>query len=107
MVSQTKNVKYNGHEIFKEHHKDNKNRQKRPETMEKARDNEKLGVYTDTYRNVALIRLWPSGERQEKIKAQKICTRNGNVNRFTTKLSYENYISKYTYSTYRFSMDSE
>jgi len=57
MVSQTKNVKYNGHEIFKEHHKDNKNRQKRPETMEKARDNEKLGVYTDTYRNVALIRL--------------------------------------------------
>ena len=33
MDSQTKNVKYNGHEIFKEHHKDNKNREKRPETM--------------------------------------------------------------------------
>lgn len=51
MDSQTKNVKYNGHEIYKEHHKENKMREKRRNWEFK----------TDTYRNVALIRLWPSG----------------------------------------------
>jgi hypothetical protein len=33
MDSQTKNIKYNGHEIFKDNHKDNKNREKRPERV--------------------------------------------------------------------------
>jgi len=47
MDSQTKNVKYNGHEIYKEHHKENKMREKRRNWEFK----------TDTYRNVALIRL--------------------------------------------------
>jgi len=65
MDSQTKNVKYNGNEIFKEHHKDNKTRQKRPETMRN------WGFKTDTYRNVALIRLRPSGRRAEENHSTK------------------------------------
>jgi hypothetical protein len=55
MDSQTKNVKYNGNETFKEHHKDNKTREKMLETMRK------WGFKTDPYGNVALIRLQPSG----------------------------------------------
>jgi len=47
MDSQTKTVKFRGHEIFKEHHKDNKNREKRPETM---RSWEFIQI---------LMRMWP------------------------------------------------